>query len=126
MYDLAALSDSDVAECGARLEGLSSGTPHMEEVADKIVGHLYENLMDRQSGQKACALVRFYKTHLYSKLDSQLQDFARGILGEVPASPDMRCLTLLATVGENPDWNSRANSRSLPPAIKRPTLARSL
>ena len=110
MYDLAGLGASDVTELGTRLEALGSGAPHMEEVANKIVGHLYENLVDKQNGQKACALVRFYKTHLYSELEPQLQEFARGILGEAPAPSDMRCLTLLATVGENPDWNSRANS----------------
>jgi hypothetical protein len=110
MYDLANLSKSEVAECGAQLEALGSGAPHMEEVANKIVNHLYENLEGRQTGGKACALVRFYKTHLYSELEPQLQEFARGVLGEAPMSPEMRCLTLLATVGENPDWNSRANS----------------
>lgn len=110
MYDLANLSESEVTECGAGLEALGSGAPHMEEVANKIVRHLYENLKDKQTGGRACALVRFYKTHLYSELEPQLQEFARGVLGAVPVSPEMRCLTLLATVGEKPDWNARANS----------------
>jgi hypothetical protein len=110
MYDLAHLSEADVAACGAQLETLGSGAPHMEDVANKIVGALYENLGDQQAGGKACALVRFYKTHHYAKLDPGLQAFARGILGDVPVAPDMRCLTLVATAGENPEWNSRANS----------------
>lgn len=110
MYNLAHLSESDVAECGAHLETFGSGAPHMEEVANKIVRHLYENLEDKETGEKACALARFYKTHLYSDLDPGLQEFAQGILGDVPSSPEMRCLTLLATVGENSEWNLRANS----------------
>lgn len=110
MYGLAHLSESDVAECGAQLETFGSDAPHMEEVASKIVRHLYENLGDKETGEKACVLARFYKTHLYSDLDPGLQEFAQGILGETPSSPGMRCLTLLATVGENSKWNSRANS----------------
>jgi hypothetical protein len=110
MYDLAGLSEAEVAKCGGRLEACGAGAPHMEDAANKIVRHLYENLTDEQTGQKACAMVRFYKTHRYSELDPGLQEFARGILGDVAASPEMRCLTLLATAGEESEWNSRANS----------------
>ena len=82
----------------------------MEEAANKIVRYLYDNLGDKQTGEKSCALVRFYKTNPFGDLDEGLQEFARGILGTTPESPTMRCLTLLATVGDQPEWNSRANS----------------
>ena len=36
----------------------------MEDVANKIVNYLYENITDA-SGKSANALVRFYKTHPY-------------------------------------------------------------
>ena len=110
MYDLTKFSQSDVTECGTHLSALGSAAPSMEEVANKIVQHLCDNLVDEQTGAKACALVRFYKTHAYGELDSELQNFADGILGHPSESPDMRCLTLLATAGEKPEWNSRANS----------------
>ncbi len=82
----------------------------MEETANNIVRYLYDNMEDAQAGGNACALVRFYKTHPFGQLDAGLQAFAQGILGKAPDSPDMKCLTMLATAGENPDWNSRANS----------------
>jgi hypothetical protein len=82
----------------------------MEETANRIVRHLYDNLVDKKSGGKSCALVRFYKTHAYQDLDAELRGFAQGILGHAPESPSMKCLTLLATAGEKPEWNSRAAS----------------
>ncbi len=110
MYDLNTFSRSDATECGATLSGLGSGAQSMEEAANKIVRHLYENLVDEHSGPKACALARFYKTHAYGELEPDLQQFAKGIMGEEPDSPDMKCLTLLATVGEKDEWNSRVKS----------------
>ena len=41
----------------------------MEEVATRVVQHLNENLLEKASGSKACALVRLYKTHAYQDLD---------------------------------------------------------
>jgi hypothetical protein len=109
MYELGNLSESDISALGAHLATLGSGAPHMEDVANKVVSHLYENLGDGADGAKGCVLARFYKTHLYSLLPQDLQAFSDGILGE-SGHEDMRCLTLLATVGENAEWNSRANS----------------
>ena len=57
----------------------------MEDVANKIVSYLYENISD-SSGGNANALVRFYKTHPCNRLDSGLQGFAQGILGSAPAT----------------------------------------
>ncbi|MCH8350904.1 MAG: hypothetical protein J4O03_12945 [Chloroflexi bacterium] len=110
MYDLARISQSEMAECGNALKGLGSGAGSMEETANKIVRYLYDNMTDAQTGDNACALIRFYKTHSFGQLDAGLQEFAQGILGRAPDSPDMKCLTMLATAGENPAWNSRANS----------------
>ncbi len=78
----------------------------MEELADRVVRHLYDRLVDRDSGDRSCALVRFFKTHRYGDLGRGLQDFASARLdGQVP-SPSMRCLTLLGSAGDDPAWNS--------------------
>ena len=60
---------------------------------------------------RSLALVRFYKTHPFSGLDSDLQEFARGVLGGPPASQNVNCLTMMATMGENPDWTDRRKSQ---------------
>jgi two-component system NtrC family sensor kinase len=55
-------------------------------------------------------LVRLFKTHAFGDLDEGLRQSAMKMLGEVSASPSMKCLTLLATAGERLEWNSRAAS----------------
>ncbi|MBI3377057.1 MAG: hypothetical protein HY035_01460 [Nitrospirae bacterium] len=110
MYDLANFKMSHMIECGTALRQLSVGAQSMEEVANRIVHYLYDHLIDQQTGEKECALVRLYKTHPYGELDEELQEFARALLGGHPELPEIKCLTLLATAGKRPAWNSRKNS----------------
>jgi hypothetical protein len=64
-----------------------------------------------ETGDRACALVRCYKVHDYGLLPDDLQVFARAQLdtGETP-SPQLRCLTLMASAGDEPAWNDRRQS----------------
>ncbi|HHT9136537.1 MAG TPA: hypothetical protein ACFYEK_04750 [Candidatus Wunengus sp. YC60] len=110
-YDLLNFTIRDMTECGKVLRTIGKGAKSMEEAANQIVHHLYDSLIDGQSGNRACALVRFFKTHSYEKLDPELQGFSRDVLGNNPVLPDIKCLTLLATVGENTEWNSRKTSK---------------
>ena len=110
MYDLTKFTQAEATECGNALRGMGGGAGNMETAANKIVQHLYTNLVDPQTRDKACALVRFVKTHPYGQLSSGLQEFASGILGSAPESPDMKCLTMMATAGEHADWNSPTTS----------------
>ena len=82
----------------------------MEDAANKIVEYLHSELSGEAAGDKACGLVRFYKTHAYGGLSPDLQKFADGILGRPPDVKAVKCLTLLATAGEKEEWNSRKNS----------------
>lgn len=108
MYDYTKFSDAELKECGANIAVLGGSASSMEEAANKIVNYLYDNITD-SSGNNANALVRLYKTHPYSQLDSGLQSFAQGILGSAP-SDDTNCLTMLATMGDKDDWKSRSKS----------------
>jgi len=110
MPTLNTLTSAQVSEMGAELASLGAGAQTMEEVANSIVRHLYDNLVD-DTGERSLALARFYKTHPYGELDSDLQEFARGILGGPPPSQNVNCLTMLATMGENPDWTDRLKSQ---------------
>lgn len=110
-YDLVNFTIRDMTECGKILRNIGKGAKNMEEVANRIVHYLYNNLIDGESGNRASSLVRFFKTHTYEKLDDELQNFSRSMLGDYSIFPDMKCLTLLATDGENPEWNSRKTSK---------------
>ena len=110
MYDLTRFTQSEATECGNALRALGSAASSMETAANNIVQHLYNNVIDSETNEKACALICFYKTHPYGQLASGLQEFASGIMGGAPESQDMKCLTMMATAGEHADWNSRSTS----------------
>lgn len=110
MHDLTSFALQDMARGGGALRKLHANCRSMEEVAQNIVRYLYESFSDK-TGQKQCALVRFFKTHPYDGLDPELQAFSRNLLAGQPVPPSLRCLTLLATAGTQPEWNSRQTSR---------------
>jgi hypothetical protein len=94
----------------------------MEEVATRIVRHLYGTLTGGPPGERACVLVRFFKTHAYGMLDPELRATADALMESKSPSGEMKCLTLLATCGEQPEWNERRRSvghRAIPLPSKR-------
>jgi hypothetical protein len=108
-YDLTNFTLRDMTDCGVVLRKLGSEAKTMEEVAQRIVRHLYDHLLDQPAGGRACALVRFFKTHPFEELDAGLRRSALRMLGG-PATPAMKCLTLLATAGDRAEWNARQRS----------------
>jgi len=110
MHDLTRFTQSEATECGNALRALGSAASSMETAANNIVQHLYNNVIHSETNEKACALIRFYKTHPYGQLASGLQEFASGIKGGAPESQDMKCLTMMAAVGDHADSNSRSTS----------------
>ena len=57
-------------------------------------------------------LVRCYKTHAFGSLPQDLRRYARRASGEIEVPrPTMKCLTLLATAGSEPQWNMRSSSK---------------
>ncbi|MEO8560615.1 MAG: hypothetical protein ABI601_00980 [bacterium] len=84
----------------------------LESAAGSVVRYFHEHCVDIDSAARTCALVRFYKTHPFASLEPELQEVAARQLGELSPAPAMRCLTLLATAGDEPAWNSRHQSRS--------------
>jgi hypothetical protein len=110
-YDLTNFTIRDITECGRAMRSIGKGASSMEEVASRIVRHLYDNLIDGTNDGQACSLVRFFKTHPYENLEKELEEFAVKMLGGKAPLPETKCFTLLATVGENPEWNMRSASR---------------
>jgi len=110
MFDFATFKMSEMIECGSVIRQLGLGVHSMEEAAGRIVRYLYDHFGNKQTGARACALVRFYKTCPYGGLDDELKPFARSLFGGVEVFPETKCLTLLATTGDKPEWNSRKTS----------------
>jgi hypothetical protein len=110
VYDLTNFSLSDMTRCGIALRKLGSNASSMEEVARRVVEMLYRDLVMPGSSDGAAALVRTFVTLPYSDLQPDQQEFARHVLPEVASTPAMKCLTLLATAGQEPEWNARRGS----------------
>tara|TARA_B100000315_G_scaffold231367_1_gene242632 strand:+ start:2393 stop:3127 length:735 start_codon:yes stop_codon:yes gene_type:complete len=111
----------DMVSCGASLRKLSAEDRSMEEIANSITQYFYDNFRVIKTGETAFALVRFFKTHPYSKLPQDLQSFASEVLakeGHTTSESEsqnsehnkIQCLTLLGTRGDQEVWNSRETS----------------
>jgi hypothetical protein len=111
-YELSRFRFTDMMECRGRIrEVLAGEAATLGEAAERAVEFFYRELVDAQ-GEPACALVRFFKTHPYQDLDPELQAVARAAVpGTETLAPDLRCLTLMATRGQEPAWNSPQTSR---------------
>ena len=111
MYDLATFTKDDMCHCAVKLRNMDERAEDIEETAGRIVRYLYENLIEQRTGKKACALIRFFKTHPYGDLSEDLQEAAKAILKGQSIYRATKCLTLLATAGDEPHWNFRQGSR---------------
>lgn len=97
---------------GIAVRKIVRGATSLEAAADLVVRYLYDNCIDPVTGNRSCVLVRFYKTHPYGDLEPDVQRFADRQLGDLVPDDEMRCLTLLATAGDDRVWNSRRESES--------------
>ena len=110
-YDLAHFALGDMLRCGLALRRETKHAATMEEAARAITRHLYDECLEGGAGPRSCPLVRFYKTHVFAELEPALQSFARTQMPEEVPAPQMRCLVLLASAGDEPEWNDRRRSR---------------
>jgi hypothetical protein len=112
VYNLRTFAFAEMMDCRSRLRSLfAEREPEtIGEAARLVVDFLYSSFVDDE-GRPACALVRLFKTHLYADLPDELQLFARSVAPEAATLPDVRCLALLATQGDEPEWRSRHLSR---------------
>ena len=109
--DLANFDLHEMLRCGRELREAVRHAATIEEAARVVVRYFYDACIDPVSAGRSCLLARFYKTHAYGELPSDLQDFAAGLLAGTVATPRMQCLTLMATAGARPEWNDRRLSR---------------
>jgi two-component system sensor histidine kinase/response regulator len=96
--------------CGAAFRRLGAGAVNLQEVADRLVRHLYTSFTMAQTGDPACVLVRLFKTTPYGLLTPDLQALADRALQPQQPSPSLTCLTLLASAGIHQGWNDPALS----------------
>ncbi len=109
-FDLRNVTLADRLRCAVDIQRAARQARSLEAAANIVVRYLYEQSVPAPDGKNGCALVRCYITHPYGSLDAKSQAFAAAILGDASPAESMNCLTLLATVGDEPAWNSRLES----------------
>jgi hypothetical protein len=100
------LGIKDVQRAAEEVHHAAGRSTTMEECAREIVRFLYEQTTD-EAGQRASALVRCFKTQSFAELPSDLQAV---VTERDSVTAATKCLTLLATAGDEPAWNSRQQS----------------
>ncbi|MGJ5675470.1 MAG: pentapeptide repeat-containing protein [Nostochopsis sp.] len=125
MYYLNRLTKENLLNFAVKLRNMDTDAASMEAMAVSMVSYIYENFV-LSDGSPACSLVRFFKTHPYDGLPEDIQLETKSILNGRTINRDTKCLTLLATMGENPQWNSRKLSvgHQVLPLIDQDTVAK--
>src|SRR5688500_8089267 len=111
VHDLTHFSLADMLEVGSHVRACCNGAESLQAVAERIVSYLYRDLRDVR-GARATAMVRFFLTRPFGALPLPYQEFVRSTYGDESAANDTVCLSLMATSGVEPDWNSPSTSRT--------------
>ena len=111
-FDLGAFGLTEMLRCGLALRAVARGAASMESAARRIVDHFYDAARETPGGARSCALVRCFATVPYDRLGPALQLTVRRGLGGAAPDGALRCLTLLATNGDEAAWKSRHASRA--------------
>ena len=110
MYQLTRFGLKEMTECGAAIRRLGGEASDLQAVASKIVHFLYTHLVD-EAGYPACALIRAFKTHPTTLLGPALQRVLAKKLVSGSLTSCAKCFVLIASAGQEPDWNDRALSK---------------
>ena len=110
-FDLADFSLAGMLRCGRGVRRSTQSSGSLDAAADAIVRYLHTESGTTPDGNRACALVRCYRTLSYERLDKAQRAYADERLRLPTANPDMKCLTLIASVGDEGEWCSPATSR---------------
>ena len=110
MFDVSNFGLPEMTRCGSELRRVGADASSLEEAAGAVVRYLYDSLRDTERDRPSCALARFFMTLPFGMLGADLKNFAQRVSGLDEPAASMKCLTLLATAGEQPAWNSRHTS----------------
>ena len=110
-FDLTNFGLAEMLQCGRGMRSSATGARTMQAIASAITTFLRDECIDPATNSRACTLVRFYLTHPYASLPPEDRAFALRLLGDEKPRPGLKCLTLLATAGDEPAWNDRKHSR---------------
>jgi hypothetical protein len=111
--DLLRFDAGAMRQCSRGIQACTGSASSIEAAAGAFCRFLYDELAG-SAEERACVMVRCYTTRAYGELPDELQRYAKRALGVVAITPPdraMKCLALLATVGDEEPWNDRRSSK---------------
>ncbi len=106
-FPISRFSLTDMMDSGAVIRGMSSRHASAEGLADELVRFLYDHIVD-DTDHRALALVRMFAISSYANLNDEQKAIAANAYPSI--GPETKCLFLLSTAGDEPDWNDRHRS----------------
>ncbi len=116
MYDLRRFGLREMILSSRGLRLLGAGCESFEEAAGQVVEFFFQSFRDMNGGSVGgtpdlnCALVRCFKTHRFGELPPNLREVVSGTMAGATPEAAMMCLTLMASRGAEPAWNTRYGS----------------
>lgn len=108
MSTLTTFGLTDMLSLSTSLRQIGQGAASLTMVAQRMVRHLYESLRDEQ-GQPECVLLRCFKLHPFGALPTELATIAQSQSPQT-LPPHLKCLVLLGSLGQQPEWCSPQGS----------------
>jgi serine phosphatase RsbU (regulator of sigma subunit) len=106
--DLTDFGLGDLIRFSSALRALGPGSRAVEDYAARLCSSLYDRFR-AADGERQAVLVRCYLTQPLAALPALERAFVRG--DDDDTSDKLRCLTLLGTAGDRPEWNDRRRSK---------------
>jgi sigma-B regulation protein RsbU (phosphoserine phosphatase) len=100
MFDLIRFGLTDTFELSAVLPEVTAGAPSLEDAAARVVRFFYDNVLDKETGERSLAVVRCFLARPFERLPAALQDLAVTASPASTPHPRQLCLTLLAAAGD--------------------------
>ncbi len=99
-----------MTEMGRAVRNLGRSDILGDALFTQVVQIFHKCLLDEEA-RPASALVRIFCTRPFSDLNARQKEFALNLLANTEYTASTKCLTLLATAGEKPEWNSVTSSK---------------
>lgn len=109
--DLTQFELAEMLRCSLGLRRAAADAPTLEDAASRMNTFLYDTLRSSTGGERQLVMSRFYKTHPYAALEPPQRTFADALLAGAEPDPGLLCLCLVASTGEEAQWNDRRQSR---------------
>lgn len=109
-HDITDLQTPSILRCEQAFHDIGGNASTTACCSEALVRYLFDEFHSGDGRTRACSLVRLYRTMQVAQLDGARRSFALARLSGDLVPEQVKCLTLLASAGEEPAWNDSLQS----------------